>query len=164
MKKLAIVVLLLILNVAHAKTIEGLVVGVSDGDTITVLDDQRTTYKIRLQGIDAPEKKQAFGEKSHQNLYALVHSKQVRVDYDKEDKYGRIVGKVMMADVDVCLQQLQAGMAWHYKKYQNEQSAPDRDLYSATELKSKSLKLGLWADPSPQAPWDFRAAAKSQPN
>jgi endonuclease YncB( thermonuclease family) len=156
MKKLIVVFILFLSNFAYAKTIEGLVVGVADGDTITVLDQQKNTYKIRLQGIDAPEKKQAFGEKSKQNLHDLVHSKQVRIEYDKEDKYGRIVGKVTVDDVDVCLQQLVLGMAWHYKKYQNEQSLSDRALYSETELKSKSLKLGLWSDDTPMPPWEFR--------
>ena len=156
MKKLILVLFLFLSNFANAKTIEGLVVGVADGDTITVLDQQKNTYKIRLQGIDAPEKKQAFGEKSKQSLQDLVHSKQVRIEYDKEDKYGRIVGKVTVDDVDVCLQQLLLGMAWHYKKYQNEQSVSDRALYSETELKSKSLKLGLWTDDTPMPPWEFR--------
>jgi endonuclease YncB( thermonuclease family) len=156
MKKLILIFILFLSNFAYAKTIEGLVVGVADGDTITVLDQQKNTYKIRLQGIDAPEKKQAFGEKSKQSLHDLVHSKQVRIEYDKEDKYGRIVGKVTVDDVDVCLQQLVLGMAWHYKKYQNEQSVSDRALYSDTELKSKSLKLGLWTDDTPMPPWEFR--------
>ena len=156
MKKLILVLILFLSNFAYAKTIEGLVVGVADGDTITVLDQQKNTYKIRLQGIDAPEKKQAFGEKSKQSLHDLVHSKQVRIEYDKEDKYGRIVGKVTMEDVDICLQQLVLGMAWHYKKYQSEQSVSDRSVYSDTELKSKSLKLGLWSDDTPMPPWEFR--------
>ena len=156
MKKFILVLFLFLSNFANAKTIEGLVVGVADGDTITILDQQKNTYKIRLQGIDAPEKNQAFGEKSKQSLHNLVHSKQVSIEYDKEDKYGRIVGKVTVDDVDVCLQQLVLGMAWHYKKYQNEQSVSDRALYSDTELKSKSLNLGLWSDDTPMPPWEFR--------
>ena len=72
MKKLILVLFLFLSNFAYAKTIEGLVVGVADGDTITVLDQQKNTYKIRLQGIDAPEKKQAFGEKSKQSLHACL--------------------------------------------------------------------------------------------
>jgi endonuclease YncB( thermonuclease family) len=156
MKKVLLIFILFLSNFVHAKTLEGLVVGVADGDTITVLDQQKNTYKIRLQGIDAPEKKQAFGEKSKQSLHDLVHSKQVRIEYDKEDKYGRIVGKVTIGDLDICLQQLSLGLAWHYKKYQNEQSVSDRAVYIDTELKSKSLKLGLWADDAPMSPWEFR--------
>lgn len=156
MKKLLLIFILFLSNIVNAKTIEGLVVGVADGDTITVLDQQKNTYKIRLQGIDAPEKKQAFGEKSKQSLHDLVHGKQVRIEYDKEDKYGRIVGKITLDDLDICLQQLVLGMAWHYKKYQNEQSVADRVVYNDAELKSKSLKLGLWADETPMPPWEFR--------
>ena len=156
MKKFLLIFILFLLYFVNAKTIEGLVVGVADGDTITVLDQQKNTYKIRLQGIDAPEKKQAFGEKSKQSLHDLVHSKQVRIEYDKEDKYGRIVGKVTLGDLDICLQQLSLGLAWHYKKYQNEQSTSDQAVYSDTELKSKSLKLGLWGDDAPMPPWEFR--------
>ena len=156
MRKLLLIFVLFLSNIVNAKTIEGLVVGVADGDTITVLDQQKNTYKIRLQGIDAPEKKQAFGEKSKQSLHDLVHGKQVRIEYDKEDKYGRIVGKITLDDLDICLQQLVLGMAWHYKKYQNEQSVADRVVYNDAELKSKSLKLGLWADETPTPPWEFR--------
>ena len=156
MKKFLLIFILFLSNFVNAKTIEGLVVGVADGDTITVLDQQKNTYKIRLQGIDAPEKKQAFGEKSKQSLHDLVHGKQVRIEYDKEDKYGRIVGKITLDDLDICLQQLVLGMAWHYKKYQNEQSVADRVVYNDAELKSKSLKLGLWADETPMPPWEFR--------
>jgi endonuclease YncB( thermonuclease family) len=156
MRKLLLIFVLFLSNIVNAKTIEGLVVGVADGDTITVLDQQKNTYKIRLQGIDAPEKKQAFGEKSKQSLHDLVHGKQVRIEYDKEDKYGRIVGKITLDDLDICLQQLVLGMAWHYRKYQNEQSVADRVVYNDAELKSKSLKLGLWADETPMPPWEFR--------
>ncbi len=156
MRKLLLIFVLFLSNIVNAKTIEGLVVGVADGDTITVLDQQKNTYKIRLQGIDAPEKKQAFGEKSKQSLHDLVHGKQVRIEYDKEDKYGRIVGKITLDDLDICLQQLVLGMAWHYKKYQNEQSVADRVVYNDAELKSKSLKLGLWTDDMPMPPWEFR--------
>jgi endonuclease YncB( thermonuclease family) len=156
MRNLLLIFVLFLSNIVNAKTIEGLVVGVADGDTITVLDQQKNTYKIRLQGIDAPEKKQAFGEKSKQSLHDLVHGKQVRIEYDKEDKYGRIVGKITLDDLDICLQQLVLGMAWHYKKYQNEQSVADRVVYNDAELKSKSLKLGLWADETPMPPWEFR--------
>ena len=156
MRKILLIFILFLSNIVNAKTIEGLVVGVADGDTITVLDQQKNTYKIRLQGIDAPEKKQAFGEKSKQSLHDLVHGKQVRIEYDKEDKYGRIVGKITLDDLDICLQQLVLGMAWHYKKYQNEQSVADRVVYNDAELKSKSLRLGLWADETPMPPWEFR--------
>ena len=139
-----------------SKILQGNVVSVADGDTITVLDAEKNQHKIRLQGIDAPEKAQAFGAKSKQALYEMVHGKTVQVSFEKSDKYGRILGKVLLDGQDICHQQIKAGLAWHYKKYQNEQPLVDRDAYSASETAAKSEKLGLWSDPQPVAPWDFR--------
>jgi endonuclease YncB( thermonuclease family) len=150
---------LLIFSVCTAsasKIIQGKVVSVADGDTITVLDAEKTQHKIRLQGIDAPEKAQAFGAKSKQALYEMVHGKTVQVSFEKSDKYGRILGKVLLDGQDICHQQIKAGLAWHYKKYQNQQPLADRDAYSASETAAKNEKLGLWSDPRPVAPWDFR--------
>ena len=150
---------LLIFSVCTAsasKILQGKVVSVADGDTITVLDAEKNQHKIRLQGIDAPEKAQAFGAKSKQALYEMVHGKTVQVSFEKSDKYGRILGKVLLDGQDICHQQIKAGLAWHYKKYQNQQPLVDRDDYSASETAAKSEKLGLWSDPQPVAPWDFR--------
>jgi endonuclease YncB( thermonuclease family) len=150
---------LLIFSVCTAsasKILQGKVVSVADGDTITVLDAEKTQHKIRLQGIDAPEKAQAFGAKSKQALYEMVHGKTVQVSFEKSDKYGRILGKVLLDGQDICHQQIKAGLAWHYKKYQNQQPLADREAYSASETAAKNEKLGLWSDPRPVAPWDFR--------
>lgn len=150
---------LLIFSVCTAsasKILQGKVVSVADGDTITVLDAEKTQHKIRLQGIDAPEKAQAFGAKSKQALYEMVHGKTVQVSFEKSDKYGRILGKVLLDGQDICHQQIKAGLAWHYKKYLNQQPLADRDAYSASETAAKNEKLGLWSDPRPVAPWDFR--------
>ena len=150
---------LLIFSVCTAsasKILQGKVVSVADGDTITVLDAEKTQHKIRLQGIDAPEKAQAFGAKSKQALYEMVHGKTVQVSFEKSDKYGRILGKVLLDGQDICHQQIKAGLAWHYKKYQNQQPLADRDAYSASETAAKNEKLGLWSDLRPVAPWDFR--------
>ena len=150
---------LLIFSVCTAsasKILQGKVVSVADGDTITVLDAEKTQHKIRLQGIDAPEKAQAFGAKSKQALYEMVHGKTVQVSFEKSDKYGRILGKVLLDGQDICHQQIKAGLAWHYKKYQNQQPLADRDAYSASETAAKNKKLGLWSDLRPVAPWDFR--------
>ena len=150
---------LLIFSVCTAsasKLLQGKVVSVADGDTITVLDAEKTQHKVRLQGIDAPEKAQAFGAKSKQALYEMVHGKTVQVSFEKSDKYGRILGKVLLDGQDICHQQIKAGLAWHYKKYQNQQPLADREAYSASETAAKNEKLGLWSDPRPVAPWDFR--------
>jgi endonuclease YncB( thermonuclease family) len=145
---------------AHAATITGRVVGVADGDTVTVLDDSNTQHKIRLAGIDAPEKKQAFGQRSKQSLSDLVFNKQVTVETDKKDKYRREVGKILLTGQDVNLEQVTRGFAWHYKQYEQEQSPNDRKLYDFAEKEARAARRGLWADADPLPPWDFRHQGK----
>jgi endonuclease YncB( thermonuclease family) len=140
----------------QAATLQGKVVSVADGDTLTVLDDNKNQHKIRLKGIDAPEKAQAFGQKSKQSLNQLAHSKMVTVEFEKKDKYGRTVGKVLLNGTDVCLEQIKLGMAWHYKQYQSEQSKEDRDTYAQAEQTARAQVVGLWKDKSPSPPWEFR--------
>ena len=124
------ITLLLALMVTHcfaqADTLTGRVVRVTDGDTIVILDSANTQHKIRLTGIDAPERKQAFGTKSKEHLSDLVAGKFVFVEYAKRDRYQRILGKVLLSDQDMNLEQIKAGLAWHYKKYQKEQPPPER--------------------------------------
>lgn len=139
------------------QTITGKVVAVADGDTITVLDSNKKQWKIRLEGIDAPEAKQDFGEKSRQNLAALVFGKTVQVITGKTDKYGRTLGKVIFDGRDINLEQIKAGLAWHYKVYEKEQSADDRKLYADAELQARDINAGLWAQAKFIAPWDFRS-------
>jgi endonuclease YncB( thermonuclease family) len=134
----------------------GRVVAVSDGDTITVLDLTNTEHKVRLVGIDAPEKAQAFGQASKKSLSDLIFNKNIEVFWDKRDRYQRILGKVFLSDKDICLEQIKRGMAWHYKKYQGEQSSEDRKSYSLAETNARSAHIGLWADESPVEPSDFR--------
>ena len=139
-----------------AEVLTGRVVGVTDGDTITVLDSTNTEHKIRLAGIDAPEKKQPFGKSSKKMLSNWVFGKTVNVDWDKRDRYGRLVGKVMIDGVDVNLEQIKDGLAWFFRKYQNELSAEDRLTYLHAEEYAKESKLGLWVYPDPVPPWEFR--------
>ena len=149
------VVLLLTLH-AHADTLFGKVIHVADGDTITVLDDAHAQHRIRLAGIDAPEKRQAFGQVSKQSLVDQVAGQSVMVDWSKSDKYLRKVGKVLLNGQDINLEQIQRGLAWHYKEYQREQSPADRQAYAAAEDVARAAHIGLWRDVAPQAPWDFR--------
>lgn len=135
-------------------------ISIADGDTVTVLDSANTQIKIRLMGIDAPEKKQAFGTRSKESLSALVFDKQVTVEFSKKDKYGRTVGKILVNGIDANLEQVKAGMAWHYKQYQREQSADDRATYAQAEEQARAAKTGLWADTDPTPPWDWRHAKK----
>ena len=155
MKCLAAILLALVCT-AHAETITGRVVGVADGDTITVLDADKVRHKIRLAGIDAPEKKQAFGNRSKESLSDLVFDQTVDVETTKRDRYGRQIGKVLVNGRDVNLVQVERGMAWFYRKYQREQSPNDQRLYEAAEDAAKAGRQGLWLDVVPVASWEFR--------
>lgn len=139
-----------------ADTVEGRVVGVSDGDTITVLDAQRQQHKIRLAGIDAPESKQPFGQTSKKHLSDLVFDRDVILDCGKTDKYRREVCVVMVDGQDANLAQVAAGMAWWYRKYQKEQAAAQRASYEAAEAAAKAGKVGLWQEADPVPPWEWR--------
>jgi len=141
---------------ASAATLTGRTVRVTDGDTIIILSEGNVQHKIRLQGIDAPERGQPFGTKAKNNLAAMIAGKAVSVDYNKLDRYGRIVGIVFLNGKDICLEQIRAGLAWHYKKYQDEQSAADRKSYARAEVLAKQEMRGLWSEPSPIPPWDWR--------
>jgi endonuclease YncB( thermonuclease family) len=131
------------------------VVKVTDGDTVHVLDQTRTKYKIRLGGIDAPEKKQAFGKKSKENLSFMIAGKNVEVEYDKRDRYGWIIGKLIMNGQDINLLQIKHGYAWHYNYYEKDQSKFDRMLYSSAEIEAREKTIGLWSAPA-MPPWKFR--------
>lgn len=144
----------------QAETLTGRVVGIADGDTLTVLDSANQQHKIRLAGIDAPEKGQPFGNRSKQNLSDLVFDKKVIVESNKQDRYGRTVGKVLINGVDANLEQVQAGLAWWYRDYAKEQLPADRGLYEKAEQLAKAQQAGLWRDASPVAPWDFRHGAR----
>jgi len=148
-------------TIAQAELITGRVVGVADGDTITVLDNTNTQHKVRLAGIDAPEKKQAFGAASKKSLSDLVYGKQVSVDWQKQDRYGRKVAKVIINGIDANLEQIKRGMAWFYAKYQKELPAQDRQNYTSAQDYAEKSQLGLWADKNPIPPWDFRKQSKN---
>jgi endonuclease YncB( thermonuclease family) len=154
---------LLVVVSAQAETFQGRVVGVADGDTITVLDADNTQHKVRLSGIDAPEKAQAYGQRSKQSLSGLVFGKSVVVETTKRDRYGREVGKVLADGLDVNLEQVNRGLAWHYKAYQREQPPADRTTYSEAEQAAREARTGLWQDPEPVPPWEFRHGPSKAP-
>lgn len=145
---------------AQAADLAGTVVGVHDGDTVTVLDATRRQHKIRLAGIDAPELKQAFGRVSRQHLADQVAGRAVVIEWSKQDKYRRLVGKVLLDGRDINITQNEAGLAWHYKKYASEQSPEDRERYARAEEEARASRRGLWQDSHAVPPWDFRRARK----
>jgi endonuclease YncB( thermonuclease family) len=141
---------------AFAETLEGRVVGVTDGDTITLLDDSRQQHKIRIAGIDAPERKQPFGNRSKQHLSLLAFGKQATADCYRRDRYGRRICAVYVDGQDVALAQLDAGMAWWFRKYGNEQPPRQRIEYESAEDRAATDRVRLWADSSQMPPWDWR--------
>jgi endonuclease YncB( thermonuclease family) len=152
--------LLLMLGLAPAAVAGGTLVGrciaVPDGDTIIVRTADRKRHDIRLQGIDAPEKSQRYGMVSTTNLTRLVYQKQVEVDWNKHDHYGRQVGRVYVGDIDVNLAQVDAGLAWVYREYLDELSPADRKLFLQAEQAARERRLGLWRDRHPTPPWEWR--------
>jgi len=127
----------------------GPVIAILDGDTIDVLID-RQPVRVRLAQIDAPEKRQAFGTRSRQALSALVFRQSVTVADAGRDRYGRVLGTVYVSGVNVNAEMVRQGMAWVYRQY-----ATDRSLF-ALEDEARAGRRGLWADPSPVPPWQFR--------
>ena len=141
--------------------ISGVVVGVADGDTITVLDAAHEQYKIRFAFIDAPEKAQPYGQRAKQSLSERVYRQPVKVDVIEKDRYGRIVGRVWHGETDVNLAQLKGGYAWHYRFYASKnQSSGDFSRYEDAERQAREQHLGLWEGSSPQPPWEFRRSKR----
>jgi endonuclease YncB( thermonuclease family) len=145
---------------AAADTLQGVVVAIQDGDTLTLLDEGNTQHRVRLAGIDAPEKGQPFGQRSKEELSSLVYRREVTVEWHKRDRYGRVVGKVLLTSRDINLAQVQAGLAWHYVDYAQEQPPADRVRYSEAEASARAARLGLWSESVPVAPWAFRKARR----
>lgn len=142
--------------------IEGQVIKVHDGDTVTVLDRNNKKFSIRLQGIDAPELKQDYGSDSQQSLERMVLGKQVSIFWTKVDKYRRTVGTIKIDGRDINIEQVKAGLAWHFKKYEDEQEPQDRLTYAAAEQHARATKLGLWQDLAPTVPGDWRQGVKAK--
>ena len=130
------------------------VVGVHDGDTLTCLDESNQQQKVRLAEIDAPEIGQDYGKVSREVLAEMVFGKTVDVAEEGKDRYGRWIGHLSLGGVDVNRQMVASGNAWHYVDYSRDTSL------AALEAQARSQRLGLWAQPNPVAPWDFRNNAQ----
>lgn len=152
MRLIALVFLLCILSTAHAETLAGRVVGVHDGDTVTLLDDQKHQTKVRLAEIDTPESKQPYGSRSKQALSDLVFGKAVQVEVRDIDRYGRTVGRVSVNGTDVNAAMVASGAAWVYRQYSR-----DPELLRL-EAEAKAAGRGLWGLPEAQRvpPWEWR--------
>lgn len=136
---------------AETQTVTGRVVGVHDGDSITVLAPGNEQIKVRLEGIDAPELKQPFSQQSKQALSDLVFGKPVVLQVTGKDRYKRTLAVVMVGAVNVNLEMVKRGFAWRFDKY-----SKDPTLLAAQNA-ARGERRGLWRDPSPVAPWAWRA-------
>lgn len=144
---------------AHGETINGRVVGISDGDTLTLLDASNTQFKIRLAAIDAPEKAQPFGQRGKQKLSEICYGKNASVNVVSTDRYGRTVGDIDCAGINANQAMIQSGLAWVYRKYDK-----GHEYLYAFEEEARNSRHGLWADPNPIAPWDWRKAKRNTIN
>ena len=146
---------------AGTHQIEGRIVGVTDGDTITLLDVNNRQHKIRLDGIDAPELGQPFGRASKQHLAELLANREAVAECSKTDRYRRKVCRVMVDGADAGLEQVRAGLAWFFRRYAKELPRDRRQRYADMEAQAQAERRGLWADAEPVAPWAWRAQRSS---
>ncbi len=165
LRHLLVLSLLLQAGPILADTIAGRVGDISDGATLTVVDKARVRHKVRLAAIDAPEFRQPYGKESKQHLIDLVLGKEVRVEWRKQDRYGRIVGKLTLQTppcptcpktLDAGLAQLEAGLAWWDRETRREQSLADQGYYEYAEFDARNRRIGLWQDAAPMPPWEWR--------
>jgi endonuclease YncB( thermonuclease family) len=138
------------------QTMEGKTKKVIDGDSLIVVDDEGKESEIQLDGIDAPEFKQAFGKDATKVLEKLVANKKVTVKWTAKDNYERILGKVYVDETFVNLEMLKKGAAWHFKRYNKDETL------AKAEEEAKSEKIGLWKDDAPESPWDYRKNNRSK--
>lgn len=148
--------LFLFATVAAATPLQGRVVAVADGDTLTVLDASRQQHRVRLAELDAPESGQAFGRRSGQLLSQLCHGKQVVVRDTSSDRYGRVVGTVFCDGINANAEMVRQGLAWVYVQY----ARPGSELF-ALERQAREARIGLWSDPHPVEPWLWRRGQRT---
>lgn len=148
-----VVAALLVINFLPGKELTGKVVSVQDGDTVTLLQGT-TQYKIRLDGVDCPEKNQPFGNVAKQFTSDMVFGKTIKVSYEGKDRYQRYLGVVICGKQNLNKELLKAGLAWHYKQYNSD------SVLAALEIKARKDKKGLWADKNPIPPWDWRKSRR----
>lgn len=158
MSQFSLFLVLVLGSPALAEQWSGKVVKIADGDTITVLKDGHDQVKVRLYGVDAPEKAQPFGARAKQFTGDHVAGKMVVVKVHDRDRYGRTVAEIMMPDGKSLNRELvRAGMAWHYVQY----AKSDREL-AALEQEARQARRGLWSEPNPMPPWEWRKHAKEK--
>ncbi|HXY35360.1 MAG TPA: thermonuclease family protein [Planctomycetaceae bacterium] len=162
MKRLALVLIFVLAARACCATprhaLVGQVVKIADGDTLTVLDQSRVQHKIRLAGIDAPEKSQAFGTQARNALASKVFRQTVRVEVTDTDRYGREVGRVFCSRRFINAEMVRDGLAWRYPQFDKPGE------FEAPETDARRHHRGLWAESDPVPPWEFRKAKRAGAN
>jgi len=147
----------MVLRDAHARdSFVAKVKRIVDGDTVIVIGRSGREERIRLSGIDAPERSQPWGEASTRELRRQTAGRDVVVEWSKRDRYGRVVGKLLRDGKDINLHQVETGAAWWYRKYAKEQSPDDRHRYESAEESARDAGKGLWSSPNPISPWEWR--------
>ena len=152
-RRLAALLLLLPFLTAAEKqshVLTGKIVHIADGDTVTVLDAEKTQHKIRLLGIDAPESHQAFGQQAKKAISEKISEKEVKVLWHSKDKYGRTLGDIYLDKRWINKEMVADGFAWHYKHYSKDKTLAD------AEIEARNAKRGLWQDAHPIPPWEYR--------
>lgn len=141
-------------------TTTGDLVRALDGDTFDLKTRERGVIRIRLAGIDAPERGQAFSKNAKEHLDALLRQGIVEVQCYKDDGNEREVCRVFRSRIDLGLEMVRAGLAWHFKRYQGEQTEDERATYAGAEEEAKAAKKGLWSQEGAMAPWECRSAMR----
>lgn len=150
MKQL-LLILLLFPAILSAHTLKGKIIRVSDGDTVVVLDSTNTQYRVRLDGIDCPEKGQPFGKKATDFVKNITSKSEfVTIVWKKKDRYGRILGYLIVDEVNVNKELLRNGLAWHYKHFNKDKELAD------LEQQAKDKKLNIWSESNPIEPYYWR--------
>ena len=178
MRAVPVIVAVYLTATAHAAphVLDVRVVSIADGDSLTVRDSNGVTHGVRLLGIDAPEHGQPYGRQSKESLVRIALDEDVRIEWSERDDYGRLVAKLWVVPADApcrsasCPRTLDAGyaqvvggMAWHFKRYERDQSPEDRHRYADAETEARARKVGLWRDPAAAPPWDWRRGLVNGP-
>lgn len=139
------------------------VLEIQDGDSFTMRSDDGRRLRIRVSGIDAPERRQPWADASRRNLAETLRAGRIRLEPVKQDAFGRTVARVLVVDDadgterDVGLEQVRAGLAWHFVRYASDQGAAEARRYARAEREARQARVGLWVDPTPEAPWAYRS-------
>lgn len=156
MSRLFILIWLVLGAGVFAQNLSGKVIGVKDGDTVEILENQRPVV-VRFAHVDAPEKKQAYGNVAKKYLSDLIFGQTVQVVISgKNDRYGRRIGEIYLKNQNINKEMVRAGLAWHYVEYSND------PVYAALQAEAQKKKVGLWQEARPQAPWSYRRQRREE--